>query len=1063
MARTKENEAEWQKHHDELKFLWLEQRWTAERIRDYMSQKHGFHQNKYQYGRQFKQWGFKKNSSDERWKFIAHRREKRKRDGKDPGPVSLDGRLVPESKVRKETSRHVTLTSQYVGIGNSDPKTPEGVIVGTPPSGIITGAVSNDSSDVIAMDWLQAPSMDIPNPDASSLFQPAVGDSPAFQFELLGLNLPKIEANLMRDFSCCGVTLPSLHDLLQHYEEAHAQKSPQLGGQRLSHNDHRAAIGALFPRGEVPAATYFDLGHATLEHCVPGMPTSSDGNSHIQHISSSMSKEIAEEVRFSLQILHGWCNYDDYDCALLQQLRGLCVDRDSDLITALEPITIGGVNSDLTQKAQAIFQSSSPENLSHYLNLYIYLSSNNFMPLWATENLVSLIAKSRSQSRLRALLVSTTTKTEIFMSNLLAGAAAVGDVEICRILIEAGADLDAPSGLAIRTTPLHRALLFSKMECVRMLLKAGADPNLMMNGETPLHIACSTRSSLDAVRLLLQFGAHVDPSQGSAQLTPLQLAVQAAAGADIPLREGANVNALPAEIKGKTALQIAAAVSNTEGVRTLLDANAAVNVDSVLPERVRALGEVIQISDLATRHEIVNLPLRAGAYTETSQDREQYAPLHVAVRTSNLEITRQLLETGASPNVGFCALTKRTPLQQASSREGGERLVQLLINYGADVNGKPHRCGGRTALQAATEYGNKSVVKLLLTSGAQIKAERATEAGISAVEAAVRRCDLEILQLFLDKEPDIISSDPIAKSRVVMLALESWNCDVPFLELLLKAGAAVERIPPSPSERSVLQVAVEECKYNYRVVKFLLSAGATVNHRWETNSPLSVTALQAAVEKCNSSLDKENIDVVRLLLENGADINAPAAKNGGKTALQMAVSEGHLAMTRLLVHHGANVNGLPSPQQGRTALQEAASSGFVQLTEFLLAHGADVNAPAAHFGGVTALQGAAHRGNVRIVMRLIQAGVYVIEQGRNAIEGAAKNGRLDTLYLLLYYHPYTEEFETMKIRAAELALENGHLAIGRFLLAYRGRGDLPQFRCVSGRHMRRKDFSCSCS
>ncbi|KAI1924193.1 Transcriptional regulator of ribosomal biogenesis proteins [Ophidiomyces ophidiicola] len=38
--------------------------------------------------------------------------------------------------------------------------------------------------------------------------------------------LPKLEANYMRDFSCCGFTLPTLHDLLQHYEEAHAQRSP---------------------------------------------------------------------------------------------------------------------------------------------------------------------------------------------------------------------------------------------------------------------------------------------------------------------------------------------------------------------------------------------------------------------------------------------------------------------------------------------------------------------------------------------------------------------------------------------------------------------------------------------------------------------------------------------------------------------------------------------------------------------------------------------------------------------------------------------------------------------
>lgn len=47
----------------------------------------------------------------------------------------------------------------------------------------------------------------------------------------------------MRDFSCCGVTLPTLHDLLQHYEEAHATKSSQQG-HRPSQGDQRAALAA---------------------------------------------------------------------------------------------------------------------------------------------------------------------------------------------------------------------------------------------------------------------------------------------------------------------------------------------------------------------------------------------------------------------------------------------------------------------------------------------------------------------------------------------------------------------------------------------------------------------------------------------------------------------------------------------------------------------------------------------------------------------------------------------------------------------------------------------------
>ncbi len=49
----------------------------------------------------------------------------------------------------------------------------------------------------------------------------------------------------MKDFSCCGLTLPSLHDLLQHYEEAHAQKdSAQTDAQHLAVPDSRAALAA---------------------------------------------------------------------------------------------------------------------------------------------------------------------------------------------------------------------------------------------------------------------------------------------------------------------------------------------------------------------------------------------------------------------------------------------------------------------------------------------------------------------------------------------------------------------------------------------------------------------------------------------------------------------------------------------------------------------------------------------------------------------------------------------------------------------------------------------------
>lgn len=38
--------------------------------------------------------------------------------------------------------------------------------------------------------------------------------------------LPKLEADYCKDYSCCDQLLPTLHDLLRHYEEAHISSSP---------------------------------------------------------------------------------------------------------------------------------------------------------------------------------------------------------------------------------------------------------------------------------------------------------------------------------------------------------------------------------------------------------------------------------------------------------------------------------------------------------------------------------------------------------------------------------------------------------------------------------------------------------------------------------------------------------------------------------------------------------------------------------------------------------------------------------------------------------------------
>ncbi|KAL2788714.1 ankyrin repeat-containing domain protein [Aspergillus keveii] len=288
------------------------------------------------------------------------------------------------------------------------------------------------------------------------------------------------------------------------------------------------------------------------------------------------------------------------------------------------------------------------------------------------------------------------------------------------------------------------------------------------------------------------------------------------------------------------------------------------------------------------------------------------------------------------------------------------------------------------------------MTRMLLTAGAQIDARPKGGCGHTALQICAMLGNERLVEILLRKGADINAPAGVFRGRTALQA-SAQHSDTKLLITMLREGAEVNAPPAEQKGRTALQIAV--AAGNTEGVRMLLDAGADVNANPKLTEGL--TALQEAIRISDLAIRDE---MIHLLLQ------------------AVAYTENHHTMVKLLVQHGAGINGLPSPHHGRTALQEAASSSFIQLTQYLLDHGAQVNMSAAHIGGVTALQGAAIHGNIRI--------------GRDAISGAAENGRLDTLHLLLNYHPDTEEFEIRKKQAAKLALANGHLAIGRFLLAY---------------------------
>jgi ankyrin repeat protein len=156
------------------------------------------------------------------------------------------------------------------------------------------------------------------------------------------------------------------------------------------------------------------------------------------------------------------------------------------------------------------------------------------------------------------------------------------------------------------------------------------------------------------------------------------------------------------------------------------------------------------------------------------------------------------------------------------------------------------------------------------------------------------------------------------------------------------------------------------------------------------------------------------------------------------TPLQVA-AEANIEAIQLLLDHGAEINAPPGDEFGRTALQAATSvqNPDRRIVEFLHSRGADVNAGPARKGGVTALQGAAICGDIPIARMLLNYGADVnaapaLEEGRTAVEGAAEHGRLDMVRLLLSQGAKADPVVRFS-RAIKLAEENDHLVLADLL------------------------------
>jgi ankyrin repeat protein len=227
------------------------------------------------------------------------------------------------------------------------------------------------------------------------------------------------------------------------------------------------------------------------------------------------------------------------------------------------------------------------------------------------------------------------------------------------------------------------------------------------------------------------------------------------------------------------------------------------------------------------------------------------------------------------------------------------------------------------------------------------------------------------------------------KSSLVHVAVSSGM--VGLLHRTLAFSEADINIVDWYDESTPMIIAAEmETPYAEQMLEILLKTGnADINLRDSLGyQPLHIAAR------------KGNLVAVKLLLENGAEVNSGSHGNR-RRALHIAATHGDVEIARLLLEKGADVN-VKVGGYGYTPLLLAVQEGSIGVLKVLLEHGVDINAKGYD---MTALVCAAQHEQWEIVRMLLQEDDIDINlkstDGKTLLSSVIENGEMEVLEILL--------------------------------------------------------------
>ena len=437
-------------------------------------------------------------------------------------------------------------------------------------------------------------------------------------------------------------------------------------------------------------------------------------------------------------------------------------------------------------------------------------------------------------------------------------ACVMGNKDAIRVLLNAGADPNIAD--VDGNTWLHGAV---RGECTKVVLEAiigkGADVNTTnKDGATPLMIACG-KGNKDDIKLLLHAGADPNITDDNGN-TWLHEAVRGECSEEVLqtiIDHGANTNATSEE--NITALMVACKTGNVNIINALLNAGANTNVN----------GDTCLIYAIANagNKNVIQVLIDCGVDVNAA-NKDSITALMIACWMGNIDIIYFLLKAGAYTNI--TDVNGATCLTYAIDGHCSEYMPQTIVNRGAVMNATK-KCQD-FVLTTSCYKRTEDAINIMLNAGADPNIT--DDCGHTCLHAAViGRCNTGILQVIIDHMVDMNATTYESKSAL-SLACRIGNVDA--MNVLLNAGAD-PNITDADGNTPLHHAIEGSC--SKQTLEVIIGHGADVN----TTNKNGITAFMLACKK-------RNTDAMKMFQNTRADPNIADAD--GNTLLHHACERG---------------------------------------------------------------------------------------------------------------------------------------------------------------------------